>query len=43
MRVESNRSPTVFQQLYVLSLRGLTSRLYVLKLQIEAVKRKIEV
>jgi hypothetical protein len=43
MRTESHRSPGVFQQLRQLSLCGLTYRLYDLKSQIEAVKRKIEV
>jgi len=42
MRTESHRSPGVFQQLRQLSLCGLTYRLYDLKSQIEAVKRKIE-
>ena len=43
MRTESHRSPGFFQQFYLLFLCGLTWRLYVLKSEVDAVRRSIEV
>jgi len=43
MRTESHRSPRFFQQFYLLFLRGLTWRLYVLKSRVDAIRRRIEV
>ncbi|KAF8504695.1 hypothetical protein F5888DRAFT_1657759 [Russula emetica] len=43
MRTESHRSPGFFQQFYLLFLCGLTWRLYHLKSQVDAIRRRIEV
>ena len=43
MRTESHRSPGVFKQIYLLFMCGLTWRLYVLKSDIKAIRRQIEV
>jgi hypothetical protein len=43
MRTESHRSPSFFQQVYLLFLCGLSWRLYTLKSRIEGIRRKIEV
>ena len=43
MRTESHRSPDFLQQLYLLSLCGLSWRLYVLKSRVDAIRRRIEV
>jgi len=42
MRTESHRSPGFFQQFYLLFLCGLTWRLYHLKSQVDAIRRRIE-
>jgi hypothetical protein len=43
MRTESHRAPGFFQQICLLFLCGLSWRLYDLRSQIEAIRRKIEV
>jgi len=42
MRVESHRSPAIYQQLLHAIRSGLTYRLYVLSLRIDAIKLKLE-
>ncbi|KAI0282885.1 hypothetical protein BGY98DRAFT_66282 [Russula aff. rugulosa BPL654] len=42
MRTESHRSPSFFQQFYLLFLCGLTWRLYVLKSRVDAIRRRTE-
>ncbi|KAH9959619.1 hypothetical protein BC827DRAFT_1212625 [Russula dissimulans] len=42
MRVESHRSPAIFQQLFCAIWSGLTYRLYALSLRIDAIKVKLE-
>src|SRR5712671_3552739 len=43
MRVESHRSPAIYQQLLRAIWSGLTYRLYILSLRIDAIKVKLEV
>jgi len=43
MRVESHRSPAIYQQLLRATWSGLTYRLYVLLLRIDAIKVKLQV
>jgi hypothetical protein len=42
MRTESHRSPGFFKQIYLLFLCGLTWRLYNLKSEIDAIRRRIQ-
>jgi len=42
MRVESHRSPAIYQQLLRAVRSGLTYRLYALSLRIDAIKVKLE-